>query len=222
MTLGLKIQDLRKKAQLTQDELAEILGVSRQALSKWENGSSIPDIDKVILISESFSVTTDYLLKDSPTQQDYHKDEKKNESMFQMTPRSLITSISIIVFIGLIISISMQYSSNRFNWTFKDAALGTIIQLIGIGLFTVFHIYLKYDKTSLLWFWLINIWFITLIPYVLLSGFTSNVLLTMFPNVINHFAIANSVGDLIYLVINGVISLILFRLIQRNRRNAKT
>lgn len=222
MTLGLKIQDLRKKAQLTQDELAEILGVSRQALSKWENGSSIPDIDKVILISESFSVTTDYLLKDSPTQQGCHEDEKKIQSMFQMNPKSLIISLSIIVFIGLIISITMQYSSNRFNWTFKDAALGTIIQLIGIGLFTVFHINLKYDKTSLLWFWLINIWFITLIPYVLLSGFTSNVLLTMFPNVINHFAIANSVGDLIYLVINGVISLILFRLIQRNKRNAKT
>ena len=222
MTLGLKIQDLRKKAQLTQDELAEILGVSRQALSKWENGSSIPDIDKVILISESFSVTTDYLLKDSPTQQGCHEDEKKIQSMFQMNPKSLIISLSIIVFIGLIISITMQYSSNRFNWTFKDAALGTIIQLIGIGLFTVFHIYLKYDKTSLLWFWLINIWFITLIPYVLLSGFTSNVLLTMFPNVINHFAIANSVGDLIYLVINCSISLILFRLIQRNKRSAKT
>lgn len=222
MTLGLKIQDLRKKAQLTQDELAEILGVSRQALSKWENGSSIPDIDKVILISESFSVTTDYLLKDSPIQQSCHEDKKKNDSIFQMNPKSLIISISIIVFIGLLISISMQYSSNRFNWTFKDAALGSIIQLIGIGLFTVFHINLKYDKTSLLWFWLINIWFITLMPYVLLSGFTSNVLLTMFPNVINHYTIAYSVGDLIYLVIIGTISLILFRLIQRNKRSAKT
>jgi transcriptional regulator with XRE-family HTH domain len=222
MTLGLKIQDLRKKAQLTQDELAEILGVSRQALSKWENDTSIPDIDKVILISESFSVTTDYLLKDSPIQQSCHEDEKKIQSMFQMNPKSLIISISIIVFIGLIISISMQYSSNRFNWTFKDAALGSIIQLIGIGLFTVFHINLKYDKTSLLWFWLINIWFITLMPYVLLSSYTSNVLLHLFPNVINHYTIAYSVGDLIYLVINGTISLILFRLIQRNKRTSKT
>ena len=221
MTLGLKIQNLRKKAQLTQDELAEILGVSRQALSKWENDTSIPDIDKVILISESFSVTTDYLLKDSPIQQGCHEDEK-NDSILQMNPKSLVISISIIVFIGLIISISMQYSSNRFNWTFKDAALGSIIQLVGIGLFTIFHINLKYDKTSLLWFWLVNIWFITLMPYVLLSSFTSNVLLYLFPNVINHYTIAYSVGDLIYLVINGTISLILFRLIQRNKRNTKT
>lgn len=47
MTLGEKIQSLRKSNNKTQDELAEVLGVSRQAVSKWEGGTSKPDIDKV-------------------------------------------------------------------------------------------------------------------------------------------------------------------------------
>ena len=63
MNLQDKIIKLRKSHALSQEELAERLGVSRQAVSKWESGQSLPDIDKIILISDFFGVTTDYLLK---------------------------------------------------------------------------------------------------------------------------------------------------------------
>ena len=64
MILADKIIDLRKKNGWSQEELAERLAVSRQSISKWESAQSIPDKGKVIRLSELFSVSTDYLLKD--------------------------------------------------------------------------------------------------------------------------------------------------------------
>ena len=64
MILGDKITNLRKKAGWSQEELAHQLGVSRQAVSKWESVSSIPDLDKILRLSQLFEVSTDYLLLD--------------------------------------------------------------------------------------------------------------------------------------------------------------
>lgn len=65
MILADKITDLRKKNGWSQEELANQLSVSRQAVSKWESASSIPDLDKIVKMSIIFGVTTDYLLKDA-------------------------------------------------------------------------------------------------------------------------------------------------------------
>ncbi|MBQ6358951.1 MAG: helix-turn-helix transcriptional regulator [Clostridia bacterium] len=65
MILADKIIDLRKKAGWSQEELAEKLDVSRQSVSKWEGAQSIPDMNKILQLSELFGVSTDYLLKDS-------------------------------------------------------------------------------------------------------------------------------------------------------------
>ncbi len=64
MILADKIIDLRKKNGWSQEELAEKLGVSRQAVSKWEGAQSIPDLERIIRMSSLFGVSTDYLLKD--------------------------------------------------------------------------------------------------------------------------------------------------------------
>lgn len=58
-----KDQKLRKEKGMSQEELANEIGVSRQAVSKWESEQSVPDIDKIIFMSEYFDVTTDYILK---------------------------------------------------------------------------------------------------------------------------------------------------------------
>lgn len=63
MRLGQKITELRKKNNLSQEGLAEKMNISRQAVSKWESDQSIPDIEKIVSLSELFGVTTDYLLK---------------------------------------------------------------------------------------------------------------------------------------------------------------
>ena len=64
MILAEKIMEERKKNGWSQEELAEKLSVSRQAVSKWESAQSIPDLQRVIQLSEIFGVNTDYLLKD--------------------------------------------------------------------------------------------------------------------------------------------------------------
>ena len=66
MQLADKIMTLRKKSGWSQEELAEKLDVSRQSVSKWESGQSIPELDKVVQISTLFGVSTDYLLKNEP------------------------------------------------------------------------------------------------------------------------------------------------------------
>ncbi|MBR4035359.1 MAG: helix-turn-helix transcriptional regulator, partial [Oscillospiraceae bacterium] len=64
MILADKIIKLRKQRGWSQEQLAEMLNVSRQSVSKWEGGLSIPDLDKIIKMSSLFGVSTDYLLKD--------------------------------------------------------------------------------------------------------------------------------------------------------------
>ena len=65
MTLGDKLSKLRKENNYTQEQLASVLGVSRQAISKWESDVTYPETDKLIKISELFNCSLDYLLKDS-------------------------------------------------------------------------------------------------------------------------------------------------------------
>lgn len=65
MDLAKKILTLRKSRNWTQDQLAEQLDVSRQTISKWESGQSLPELDKIIALSEVFNVSTDCLLKPS-------------------------------------------------------------------------------------------------------------------------------------------------------------
>ena len=64
MILADKIMTLRKQNGWSQEELAEMLGVSRQAISKWESAQSIPDMNRILAMATIFGVTTDYLLRD--------------------------------------------------------------------------------------------------------------------------------------------------------------
>lgn len=64
MVLSEKLYELRKKVGLSQEQLAEQLGVSRQAISKWESGKAIPESDTLISISKYFKVTLDFLMKE--------------------------------------------------------------------------------------------------------------------------------------------------------------
>ena len=59
-----KLIQLRKKSGWSQEELAEQMGVSRQAVSKWEGAQSVPELEKILQLSKLFGVSTDYLLKD--------------------------------------------------------------------------------------------------------------------------------------------------------------
>ena len=81
MILADKIINLRKKNGWSQEELAEKLGVTRQSISKYEGAQSIPDLDKILKLSEIFGVTTDYLIKDELEEEEYVPSQmQENES----------------------------------------------------------------------------------------------------------------------------------------------
>lgn len=68
MNLGESIRTLRGEKHLSQNDLADTLGVSRQSVSKWETEGAVPDLDKLVAMSELFGVTLDELVKGAAPQ----------------------------------------------------------------------------------------------------------------------------------------------------------
>lgn len=87
MEFAEKLITLRKSRELTQEQLADMLNVSRQSVSKWENGQVIPDVEKIVELSKTFDVTTDYLLKPSEIDELSVKTELLEQQQKQMLLR---------------------------------------------------------------------------------------------------------------------------------------
>ena len=87
MILGDKLYKLRKAKGWSQEELAEKLNISRQSVSKWESAASIPDLDKIVKLSELFDVSTDYLLKDEI--EDMPEEPEASEPILEFQEKSL-------------------------------------------------------------------------------------------------------------------------------------
>ena len=81
MILADKIINERKKNGWSQEELAEMLSVSRQSVSKWEGAQAVPDLNKIIRMAEIFNVSTDYLLKDEIEQADVSESSDYKENV---------------------------------------------------------------------------------------------------------------------------------------------
>ena len=84
MILADKIIRLRKKNGWSQEELAEKMQVSRQAVSKWEGAQTVPDLEKILMLGNLFGVTTDYLLKDEIEDEEF-AEENDNTSVKRIT-----------------------------------------------------------------------------------------------------------------------------------------
>lgn len=95
MILADKIINLRKKSGMSQEELADKIGVSRQAVSKWESMQSIPDLDKILKMSKLFNVSTDFLLKDEL------EVEETREEIEEKSDRKIVTMEMAYEFITL-------------------------------------------------------------------------------------------------------------------------
>ena len=85
MTLGQKLKEIRKRFGLSQEQLAEIMNVSRQAITKWENNGGLPDVSNLQELSKVFGITVDYLLDDEnqlpalSMRKELDKDKYKNK-----------------------------------------------------------------------------------------------------------------------------------------------
>ncbi len=100
MAISEKLYKLRKQSSLSQEQLAEKLDVSRQAISKWESGTSIPESEKLIAISNFFGVSLDYLLKEEDDNSDNRNQEVESK---KETNNQIQWIIGIIACIGGIV-----------------------------------------------------------------------------------------------------------------------
>ncbi|MEA5026705.1 hypothetical protein SDC9_109302 [bioreactor metagenome] len=154
MNIADRIQSLRKIKGISQEELADKIGVSRQAVSKWESEQSVPDIDKVLIMSEYFDVTTDYILKGI---------EDKRDDFHQLPDAHLFVIVSTVLnFIGLILACTVWYQ--------EQVAMALVIGLVfmalgcmvyGVGSLSSAPASRSKAKYN---FWLINIWLLSFIP----------------------------------------------------------
>lgn len=83
MTFGEKLQQLRKRESVSQEKFAEMMNVSRQAVSKWELDQSIPETETLIRISNYFQVSMDYLLKEKVDGVENNQINASNEETIQ-------------------------------------------------------------------------------------------------------------------------------------------
>lgn len=123
MTLGQRIQNLRKSNNLSQEDLAIKIKVSRQAVSKWEGDLSRPDIDNIIKMSEIFDVSTDFLLLGKEAE------SKNDDSKFDLLG---YLGLGLIV-IGLVLGIALWYEYQLIIYP----ALGFSIQVLGLILVSI-------------------------------------------------------------------------------------
>ena len=211
MTLGEKIQICRKSKGLSQEEMASALGVSRQALSKWECNTSMPDIDKIVALSNYFSVTTDYLLKDECIDENVAlSTERKKQS--GNIPIAISTAM---IAIGLIISLAMANDGTLFfYWKLSSAALGIGVQIIGICIFEVLYFSKHFEIKNQYLFWSINTWLLSVMPIILSSGVLSK-LLSRFEVFHYSFNIM-----LFYFAFNGALTFI-FSILSKRWGNVK-
>ena len=101
MTIGERLLKLRKEKNLSQEELANILDVSRQTISKWETDQSTPDFDKIVPLCEYFNITTDELLTGKMDIIQTRKDD--NRKIFA---RNIAISVALYIFSLVCIIIS--------------------------------------------------------------------------------------------------------------------
>ena len=178
MKLSERIQYLRKQKGCSQEELADKIGVSRQAVSKWESEQALPDLDKIILISEFFDVTTDYLLKGTePVQKDAPNfRDKPNTNIFLIVG----TAFNLM---GIIISSMVWYEKRSAAAT----AAGLVFIVLGCMVWDIGTISCKEKIISEAWhtFLFINIWTIMFIPLSVLCNMLGYGVPAPYPLIVN-------------------------------------
>ena len=111
MEFGKKLELLRKQRGMTQEELSASLGVSRQAVSRWENGSAMPDVKNIVQLSGVLNVSTDCLLKDGAEETEPCPPEAPLTAAAEEKPHRAVSGIWGIASAALVILILLILSS---------------------------------------------------------------------------------------------------------------
>ena len=153
MNISDRIQSLRKAKGITQEQLADAVGVSRQAVSKWEAEQSVPDLERVVAMAEYFDVTTDYLLRGI-------EPAPKKGSGSRVSPRTMCIIATALDAAGLIIGGGLWFEYQ--NWL--CVAVMLIFQLAAVTVWLL----TKGERPR--WFLAVNVWLVSLLPCLLISS----------------------------------------------------
>ena len=153
MNISDRIQSLRKAKGITQEQLADAVGVSRQAVSKWEAEQSVPDLERVVAMAEYFDVSTDYLLRGI-------EPAPKKGSGSRVSPRTMCIIATALDAAGLIIGGGLWFEYQ--NWL--CVAVMLIFQLAAVTVWLL----TKGERPR--WFLAVNVWLVSLLPCLLISS----------------------------------------------------
>lgn len=123
-----KLQTLRKEKGLSQEQLAELLNVSRQAVSKWESGQTYPEIDKLIILSDVFNTTVDDLVKDKNIECAANSDDESEKEDEESVKNNADDVEDNLMFAGFIIGMAIGLITQNLMWATAGSFLG-----LGLG-----------------------------------------------------------------------------------------
>ena len=159
MNLGEKLFELRKTKNLTQDEVAEKLNVTRQTVSKWETNQSTPDFDKILPLCELYEISTEELLKGEKQEKleenNYNNEEKKNKNNYENMTKNQIKqkSAEVVCSSILIFIVAVAYAGiGTAVMMWNPVVVGcTFLIMIGWGVTRIVKHYMsipKFEKTK--------------------------------------------------------------------------
>ena len=165
MNLSEKLKNAREKAELSQKDVAEALNNSRQSVSKWETGKAYPDIDNLIILSELYNVSVDYLIKDNQesstkksVENSFQEKQENQSNNFTFNHESFgivaVTLLSCIVpLIGLFLNLGIilfciirKQKLSALVWMILIVCL--IINLMNAGI-VINDYFFKYGKATI-------------------------------------------------------------------------
>lgn len=136
MNLGNRLYNLRKEKNLSQEEVAEKLGVTRQTISKWETDQSLPEYDKILPLCKLFHISTDELLTGNKNNTKINQKELE-EDKIQKKKTALVVSISIFLYFLAVIWIIV---AEPFEIIHENFLIGIFMLIIAIAtVLLVFH-----------------------------------------------------------------------------------
>ena len=139
MNISERLFNLRKNKKLSQEELANILGVSRQTISKWETGESTPDFDKIIPLCEFYGITSDELLSGKKDIIETKKEENRN---------NFARNMAIAIGLYIISVVFVVVADEIFNQEIIGISLFFIVNAIATSLIVYSSIKYKSEEVQ--------------------------------------------------------------------------
>ena len=145
MSVEERLQELRKAKGLSQEQLAETLGVSRQAVSKWESGQSLPEVEKLISLSTLFGTTLDYILKGTPQAAEQPMQSAETEpsgvNNAKLGSQIMLAVAALMLTVGTLVTIAQASKGFSGDWG------GLVIAAVGV-MFTMLSWFITGGRIS--------------------------------------------------------------------------